>query len=135
MDTAIDELVDEAGCARRRACDLVARAPASHYRAKQPPRAKTGVAKRAQEQSRALSESENEVISDTFHKHDVNRGQLTLHVDRGSSMASKPVAFLLADLGVTKTHSRPHVPNDNPPPFFRFAKSGRYPQSNLSSRR
>ena len=42
------------------------------------------------------------------------RGQLTLHADRGTSMSSKPVAFLLADLGVTKTHSRPHVSNDNP---------------------
>jgi transposase InsO family protein len=41
-------------------------------------------------------------------------GQLTLHVDRGTSMSSKPVAFLLADLGVTKTHSRPHVSDDNP---------------------
>ena len=39
---------------------------------------------------------------------------LTLHADRGISMSSKPVAFLLADLGVTKTHSRPHVSNDNP---------------------
>lgn len=29
-------------------------------------------------------------------------------------MASKPLAFLLADLGVTKSHSRPHCPNDNP---------------------
>jgi putative transposase len=41
-------------------------------------------------------------------------GTLTVHADRGSSMTSKPVAFLLADLGVTKTHSRPHVSNDNP---------------------
>ena len=41
-------------------------------------------------------------------------GQLTLHADRGSSMQSKPVALLLADLGVTNTHSRPHVSNDNP---------------------
>jgi putative transposase len=41
-------------------------------------------------------------------------GQLTLHADRGSSMKSKPVAQLLADLGVTKTHSRPHVSDDNP---------------------
>lgn len=40
--------------------------------------------------------------------------QLTIHADRGSSMTSKPVAFLLADLGVTKTHSRPQVSNDNP---------------------
>src|SRR5208337_5062776 len=40
--------------------------------------------------------------------------QLTIHADRGSSMTSKPVALLLADLGVTKTHSRPHVSDDNP---------------------
>jgi putative transposase len=39
---------------------------------------------------------------------------LAIHADNGSSMASKPVAFLLADLGVTKTHSRPHTSNDNP---------------------
>jgi putative transposase len=44
----------------------------------------------------------------------IARGQLTIHADRGSSMTSKPVALLLADLGVTKTHSRPHVSNDNP---------------------
>jgi hypothetical protein len=42
------------------------------------------------------------------------RDQLTLQADRGTSMSSKPVAFLLADLGVTKTHSRPHVSDDNP---------------------
>jgi putative transposase len=40
--------------------------------------------------------------------------QLTLHADRGSSMRSKPVAQLLVDLGVTKSHSRPHVSDDNP---------------------
>jgi len=39
---------------------------------------------------------------------------LTIHADRGSSMTSKPVAFLLADLGVTQSHSRPHVSDDNP---------------------
>jgi transposase InsO family protein len=43
----------------------------------------------------------------------VARDQLTIHADRGASMASRPVAFLLADLGVTKSHSRPHVSNDN----------------------
>jgi putative transposase len=41
-------------------------------------------------------------------------GHLTVHADRGAAMISKPVAFLLADLGITKTHSRPHVSNDNP---------------------
>jgi putative transposase len=39
---------------------------------------------------------------------------LTLHADRGGPMRSKPVAFLLADLGVTKTHSRPYTSSDNP---------------------
>jgi putative transposase len=54
------------------------------------------------------------LIAETLAKQDIPAGQLTLHADRGSSMTSKPVAFLLADLGVTKTHSRPHVSNDNP---------------------
>ena len=54
------------------------------------------------------------LIAETIVKQAVPPGQLTLHADRGSSMTSKPVAFLLADLGVTKTHSRPHVSNDNP---------------------
>lgn len=53
------------------------------------------------------------LIAETVAQHKVDRGQLTLHADRGSSMTSKDVAFLLADLGVTKTHSRPHVSNDN----------------------
>ena len=54
------------------------------------------------------------LISDAVRQQEIDRNQLTLHADRGSSMASKPVAFLLADLGVTKSHSRPHVSNDNP---------------------
>ena len=45
------------------------------------------------------------LIAEAVRKQHVDRGQLTLHADRGSSMASKPVAFLLADLGVTKSHS------------------------------
>src|ERR1017187_953747 len=53
-------------------------------------------------------------IAETCAKHQIVPGQLTLHADRGSPMPSKPVAFLLADLGVTKTHSRPHVSDDNP---------------------
>jgi DNA invertase Pin-like site-specific DNA recombinase len=44
----------------------------------------------------------------------IEPGQLTLHADRGGAMRSKPVALLLADLGVVKTHSRPYVSNDNP---------------------
>jgi putative transposase len=54
------------------------------------------------------------LLADTITKQGIGHGQLTVHADRGSSMASKPVAFLLADLGVTKSHSRPHVSNDNP---------------------
>jgi hypothetical protein len=53
-------------------------------------------------------------IAATCEKHEIAPGQLTLHADHGSSMKSKPVAFPLADLGVTKTHSRPHVSDDNP---------------------
>lgn len=44
----------------------------------------------------------------------VERGTLNIHADRGTSMTSKPVAELLADLGIGRTHSRPHVSNDNP---------------------
>jgi putative transposase len=54
------------------------------------------------------------LIADTIAKQGITPDQLTLHADRGTSMTSKPVALLLADLGVTKTHSRPHVSNDNP---------------------
>jgi putative transposase len=54
------------------------------------------------------------LLADTIAKQHVSRDQLTIHADRGTSMASKPVAFLLADLGVTKSHSRPHTSNDNP---------------------
>ena len=54
------------------------------------------------------------LIAETVEKENITPGQLTIHADRGSSMTSKDVAFLLADLGVTKTHSRPHVSNDNP---------------------
>jgi putative transposase len=54
------------------------------------------------------------LIAETCRKHSIAAGTLTLHADRGSSMTSKPVAFLCADLGVTKTHSRPYQSNDNP---------------------
>jgi putative transposase len=65
----------------------------------------------AHRESAVLAEK---LIGQTLAKQGIARGQLTLHADRGSSMKSKPVAFLLADLGVTKSHSRPHVSNDNP---------------------
>lgn len=54
------------------------------------------------------------LIQETCVKQGIALGQLTLHADRGSSMKSKCVTQLISDLGVTKTHSRPHVSNDNP---------------------
>jgi putative transposase len=48
----------------------------------------------------------NSLIAETCEKQNVLRGQLTIHADRGPSMKSKPVALLMADLGVTKSHSR-----------------------------
>jgi len=54
------------------------------------------------------------LIRETIEKQDVNADQLTIHSDRGPSMKSHGVAQLLASLGVTKSHSRPHVSNDNP---------------------
>ena len=65
----------------------------------------------AHQEQAALAER---LIADTLAKQEIAAGQITIHADRGASMTSKPVAFLLADLGVTKTHSRPHVSNDNP---------------------
>jgi len=56
----------------------------------------------------------NRLIHETCQKQEIVPAQLTLHADRGSSMKSNCVAMLLSDLGVTKTHSRPHVSNDNP---------------------
>ncbi len=54
------------------------------------------------------------LIRETIRTQDVNADQLTIHSDRGPSMKSHGVAQLLASLGVTKSHSRPHVSNDNP---------------------
>ena len=65
----------------------------------------------ADAESSALAEK---LISEACERQGIAPGQLTIHADRGSSMKSKPVAMLLADLGITKTHSRPHVSNDNP---------------------
>jgi putative transposase len=65
----------------------------------------------AERESATLAEK---LLADTIAKQRIDRDTLSIHADNGSSMASKPVAFLLADLGVTKTHSRPHISNDNP---------------------
>ena len=54
------------------------------------------------------------LFDDAVARHNVPQGQLTLHADRGGPMKAKATAFLLADLGVTKSFNRPHTPNDNP---------------------
>jgi putative transposase len=54
------------------------------------------------------------LLAEAIAAQQVEPGTLTVHADRGTSMTSKPVAMLLADLGVTKSHARPHVPDDNP---------------------
>jgi putative transposase len=55
-----------------------------------------------------------EFIEDAVVTQGVSREQLTIHADRGGAMRSKPVSQLMIDLGVTRSHSRPHVSNDNP---------------------
>ena len=63
---------------------------------------------------RESAELAERLLGETVRKQNILAQQLTIHADRGTSMASKPVALLLADLGVTKSHSRPHCSNDNP---------------------
>ena len=65
----------------------------------------------AERESAAVAEA---LIAQACEQQAIGRGRLTVHADRGSSMRSKPVAMLLADLGVTKTHSRPYTSSDNP---------------------
>jgi putative transposase len=65
----------------------------------------------AQRESEDLAQ---ELIRDTCAKHQIRPGQLTLHADNGSAMIAKSVAQLLIDLDVVKSHSRPHVSDDNP---------------------
>jgi len=65
----------------------------------------------APEESAVLAKK---LLAETYDREQIDPAQLTLHADRGSAMTSKSFALLLADLGVTKTHSRPHVSNDNP---------------------
>jgi putative transposase len=65
----------------------------------------------ADRESSTLAKS---LIHTTCQRQKIQKNQLTLHADRGSSMKSKPVAFLLSDLGITKTHNRPYTSNDNP---------------------
>ena len=54
------------------------------------------------------------LIAQAIEQQEIKPGTLTVHADRGSPMRGKPLAFLLADLGVTRTHSRPYTSTDNP---------------------
>lgn len=63
---------------------------------------------------REAAELAEQLIADTAAKQQIAPGTLTLHADRGTSMRSKPVAALLVDLDIARTHSRPHVSDDNP---------------------
>jgi len=63
---------------------------------------------------RESAELAKHLIDETIRKQELPAVQLTIHADRGRVMTSKPVALLMADLGVTKTHSRPYVSDDNP---------------------
>jgi len=65
----------------------------------------------ATEESAVLAKK---LFLETCGRQGIQPGQLGLHADRGSAMTSKSFALLLSDLGVTKTHSRPYVSNDNP---------------------
>src|SRR5215210_7922736 len=65
-------------------------------------------------QHRESAELGKALIAQAIEQQQIEAGMLTVHADRGSSMTSKPVAMLLADLGVTKTHSRPYTSTDNP---------------------
>ena len=60
------------------------------------------------------AELAQQLIAETVARHDIEPGMLTLHADRGTSMRSKPVAALLVDLDIAKSHSRPYVSDDNP---------------------
>ena len=54
------------------------------------------------------------LIGQAVKQQRIERDRLTIHADRGTAMRSKPVAFLLADLGVLRTHNRPYTSTDNP---------------------
>ena len=65
----------------------------------------------AEQESGQLAE---QLIAQSCAKQHVQPAELTLHADRGAAMTSKHVSQLLADLGVSKSHSRPYTPDDNP---------------------
>ncbi len=65
-------------------------------------------------QERETAQIESALIAQAVEQQQVGGDQLTVHADRGPPMRSKPVAFLLSDLGITRTHTRPYTSSDNP---------------------
>jgi len=65
-------------------------------------------------QERETAQIASALIAQAVEQQRIEEGTLTVHADRGPAQRSKPVAFLLADLGITKTHSRPYTSTDNP---------------------
>jgi len=86
-------------------------------------------------QYRETAQLAKALIEQATEQQQITPRILTLHADRGGPMRSKPVAFLLADLGVTRTHSRPYTSTDNPysEAHFKTLKYG--PRSQLGSTR
>lgn len=60
------------------------------------------------------SDLAKQLIAETARKQGIQPDQLTLHADNGAPMTGKPLSQLLLDLGITKSHSRPHTSDDNP---------------------
>lgn len=60
------------------------------------------------------SELAKQLVAETAHKQGIQPDQLILHADNGSPMKGKPLSQLLVDLGISKSHSRPHTSDDNP---------------------
>ena len=65
-------------------------------------------------QHRETAQLAKALIEQTTEQQQIGRDVLTVHADRGGPMRGKPVAFLLADLGITRSHSRPYTSTDNP---------------------
>jgi putative transposase len=65
----------------------------------------------AEGESAALAE---ELTTAACVKQQIERGELTIHADRGGPMIAKSMTLLMSDLGINKSHSRPHVSDDNP---------------------
>lgn len=65
----------------------------------------------AEQESKELAET---LIETSCQRQGIGREQLTLHADRGSVMIASTRTHLLSTLGVTPSHSRPQVPDDNP---------------------